>query len=182
MSETSTHIQNPKYSWGVLNQNRYNRLFSEGPTIRPSRTGSLLEVELLPCDRIFQATLNLALAIVYLRTSSGTPNDHETAQEAFFDRAERLLTPDLMQLESLQLVQALVLKATYLREADMSNRSWIAVGVAIRTAQAIGLYVENNKGSQAEREQRRRVWYACVIMDRYLSPPFLDSSYVRIER
>ncbi|EEA22116.1 C6 transcription factor, putative [Talaromyces marneffei ATCC 18224] len=171
------HSMNPIFHEQIF-MKRYNRLFSEGPTIRPSRTGSLLEVELLPCDRIFQATLNLALAIVYLRTSSGTPNDHETAQEAFFDRAERLLTPDLMQLESLQLVQALVLKATYLREADMSNRSWIAVGVAIRTAQAIGLYVENNKGSQAEREQRRRVWYACVIMDRtqsmtYGRPPMI---------
>jgi hypothetical protein len=139
-------------------------------------------MELLPSDRIFQATLNLVLAIVYLRANSPTSNDHNTTQETFFDRAERLLNPDLMQLESLQLVQALVLKAAYLREADMSNRSWIAVGIAIRTAQAIGLYVESNKGSQAEREQRRRVWYACVTMDRYLSISFPDSLYVQMER
>jgi Fungal specific transcription factor domain len=71
-----------------------------------------------------------------------------------------------MQLESVPLVQALVLKAMYLREADMSNRSWVAVGVAIRTAQAVGLYTESGSGSQIEREERRRLWCNCVIMDR----------------
>ncbi|EED12345.1 conserved hypothetical protein [Talaromyces stipitatus ATCC 10500] len=129
------HVMNPVFHEQTFMR---RRLLNEGPITRPSRTGSLVDVSLLPADRIFQATLNLILAIVCLRTNLGTSSEHRTTQETFFHRAERLLSPDIMQWESLQLVQALVLKAAYLREADMSNQSWIAVGVAIRTAQAIG--------------------------------------------
>lgn len=95
----------------------------------------------------------------------------------FYGRAERLLTPDLLELESLELVQALVLKAAYLREADMTNRSWIAAGTAIRAAQAAGLYNEYAGNSQADREERRRLWYSCVLMDRYVVFTIIPRSF-----
>lgn len=149
--------------------NRYHRLWTEEPAAKQPQkatTGSLVNLDISQSDQIFQATLNLILAIVYQRASSLAIGDHETAQETFFNRAERLLNADLMDFESLQLVQALVLKAMYTREAGMTNRSWIAVGTAIRVAQAVGLYAEIANGSQAAREERRRVWYTCVMMDR----------------
>jgi hypothetical protein len=151
------------------NLNRYHRFWTEGqttPQLQKSRRRSLVDFHISQEDQIFYATLNLILAIVHQRADPRNTSSYETAQETFFNRAERLLSPDLIEVESLRLVQALVLKATYVREADMTNRSWIAVGKAVRVAQAAGLYAETTKGSQAAREERKRVWYNCITMDR----------------
>lgn len=128
-------------------------------------------------ERIIFATINLVLALVHQRTLSGQPTYNPTTKDEFYGRADRLLTTDLLELESLELVQALVLKAAYLREADMTNRSWIAAGTAIRAAQAAGLYNEYAGGSQAEREERRRLWYSCVLMDRYVFFTIIPRSF-----
>lgn len=71
-----------------------------------------------------------------------------------------------MEAASVQLVQALVLKSMYLRHTGMTIRSWVSVGTAIRVAQAVGLQHEPMRESQAVREERKRIWYACVLMDR----------------
>lgn len=117
-------------------------------------------------DKVFFATINLILALVQQRTPAETRKSAPSSEEVFYSRADRLLTPDLLELESIDLVQALVLKAAYLRESDMTYRSWIAAGTAIRSAQALGLYMDNSGASQVEKEERRRLWYSCVLMDR----------------
>jgi hypothetical protein len=39
--------------------------------------------------------------------------------------------------------------------------------MGIRVAQGLGLHIEPSEGNLVERELRRRVWWGCVLMDRY---------------
>ncbi|KAF3407092.1 hypothetical protein DPV78_000999 [Talaromyces pinophilus] len=162
------HPQSPVFHEQTF-MKRYDRFWHEGLASSQGYNGKSTGSLISSSERIIFATINLVLALVHQRTLSGQPTYIPTTKDAFYGRADRLLTPDLLELESLELVQALVLKAAYLREADMTNRSWIAAGTAIRAAQAAGLYNEYAGGSQAEREERRRLWYSCVLMDRVQS-------------
>lgn len=67
---------------------------------------------------------------------------------------------------SLQLIQALILNAQYLQSTDMVNKCWTTVGQAIRVAQGIGVQVNRPSESQVEREERKRTWWCCLLMDR----------------
>lgn len=73
---------------------------------------------------------------------------------------------------SIQLVQALILTAQYLQSTDMVNKCWVTVGIAIRIAQGIGIQLDLASESQAERQERKRTWWCCVMMDRVLSMTF----------
>jgi L-cystine uptake protein TcyP (sodium:dicarboxylate symporter family) len=69
---------------------------------------------------------------------------------------------------STQLLQALILMAQYLQTLNLSNRCWVVVGMAIRVAQGFALHLDVEGESQAQREERRRTWYSCVLLDRYV--------------
>lgn len=71
-----------------------------------------------------------------------------------------------MDYGSIQVVQALMLMAQYLQTLTLSNKCWVVVGMAIRVAQGIALHLDVAGESQARREERRRTWYACVLLDR----------------
>ena len=56
-------------------------------------------------------------------------------------------------------------------------QAWLYIGMAVRMAQDLGLHKNADKWSntgktlfsQAELQERRRIWYGCVIMDKYIS-------------
>jgi hypothetical protein len=56
-------------------------------------------------------------------------------------------------------------------------QAWIYVGMAVRMAQDLGMHktaekwqrVGGNMFTSAELQERRRIWYGCVIMDKYVS-------------
>jgi hypothetical protein len=56
-------------------------------------------------------------------------------------------------------------------------QAWIYVGMAIRMAQDLGIHKSADQWTHGgtslftlvELQERRRIWYACVIMDKYVS-------------
>lgn len=59
---------------------------------------------------------------------------------------------------------------TYLEGTTSSSLAWMLYGLAVKGAYQLGLYVMNLKGIlQIDREVRRRLWYWCVMNDRYMS-------------
>lgn len=92
----------------------------------------------------------------------------DRTHEQFAQRATRLLSLDLMDYGLIQLVQALLLKSQYLQTLSMSNKCWVTVGMAIRVAQAIGLHLDIAGETQAQREERRRTWHSCELLDRFV--------------
>lgn len=56
-------------------------------------------------------------------------------------------------------------------------QAWTYIGMAVRMAQDLGLHksaekwtsVGRNLFSTAELQERRRIWYGCVVMDKYVS-------------
>jgi hypothetical protein len=74
------------------------------------------------------------------------------------------------------------------------SQAWLFLGVAIRMAQDLGLHrsvdkfhaVASHLFPTAEKEARNRVWWGCVIMDRWESNgfvlcPLTLSSQVRVD-
>lgn len=56
-------------------------------------------------------------------------------------------------------------------------QAWLYVGMAVRMAQDLGIHksadrwqhVGNSLFTHVELQERRRIWYGCVIMDKYVS-------------
>ena len=56
-------------------------------------------------------------------------------------------------------------------------QAWLYIGMAVRMAQDLGLHKNADKWSgvgkvlftDAELQERRRIWYGCVVMDKYIS-------------
>lgn len=117
--------------------------------------------------RAFFSIFNVVLALgcQHLKRTNQTQKANNNAQN-FFDRSQYLITPDSQDHGSLQLVQAHVLAAQYLQGSDKINRCSCSLGLAIRVAQGIGIQLDDPGESQVDREERRRTWWGCVLMDR----------------
>lgn len=56
-------------------------------------------------------------------------------------------------------------------------QAWLYIGMAVRMAQDLGLHRNADKWSNTGKnlfasdvlQERRRIWYGCVIMDKYVS-------------
>lgn len=66
-------------------------------------------------------------------------------------------------------VQYLLLMGQYLQGTQKSVEAWAVHGLAVKAAFQLGLH--SSEASQAfpplEREIRKRVWFGCVVLDRY---------------
>jgi hypothetical protein len=89
----------------------------------------------------------------------------------FFKRAKTLVFSGLLQAGSIELIQALLLMGQYLHGSLELNNCWTVVGLAIRTAQGLGLHLDRGEfaADVVEHEVRKRVWWGCFIIDRVLS-------------
>jgi hypothetical protein len=117
-----------------------------------------------------------ALNIIFALACQLSPNikleQRKASSEISFRRARRLLNYDLWQAGSFQLVQILLLFGQYLQSSNDPHQCWMVVGLAVRTAQSLGLHLpETSAQIRSPRRQQlaRKVWYGCVLMDTILS-------------
>ena len=120
-------------------------------------------------ERIFVATLNAIFALSTQLMESISPDQRDSASDAYFHKAQELLDLNLWDPRSLELVQCLLLMSQYLQSSNCPHQTWMVVGAAVRTAQSLGLHLPQTSAEVTdgrERELWRRVWYGCVLMDR----------------
>ena len=124
-------------------------------------------------DPLFYCLLNLVLALGCQFSTLFESSIH--SGDTFFNRAKTLLGFSIFDVGTLQVVQALLLMGSYLQSTNRPNRCWNVLGMGIRVAQGLGLHIERSSGDLVERETRRRAWWGCVLMDRYLYhwPPLI---------
>ncbi len=136
-----------------------------------------------PHDKLFYCTLNTVFALGCSFHPQINAQDRAAMSEVYFKRAKRLMTFDILEHGSIQLVQVLLLLGQYLQSTDMVGSCWNIVGLAIRIAQGIGLHLDClqsspgrdapegrvSKMSQMQVEIKKRVWGGCVLLDRYVT-------------
>ncbi|OIW23940.1 hypothetical protein CONLIGDRAFT_657486 [Coniochaeta ligniaria NRRL 30616] len=109
--------------------------------------------------------------------------------ERFFRRAKTLILSGILQTGKIELVQALLLLGHYLHGSLELNHCWTVVGLAVRTAQELGLYLDPARTTRdvVEQEIHKRVWWGCFALDRLIStklgrPPVIhDGPQIRVD-
>lgn len=123
---------------------------------------------------IFYCALNaiFALGCNFSKLPSGEKRD---LADTFCQRSLDLALGNLLDNSNLALVQALFILGQYLQSTEYPTRCWNVVGLALRVAQGIGLYVDRayTNCSLLETEIKRRTWHACLLLDVYLFTVFL---------
>jgi hypothetical protein len=123
-------------------------------------------------EPMFLCMLNIIFALSCQLSDTIKPEQREASADVFFVRARETLNFNVWQAGSVQSVQAFLLLAQYLQSTNEPHQCWIVIGLAIRTAQSLGLHLpETSEGvsSPRNRELLRKVWHGCVLMDRFLS-------------
>ncbi|KAJ5642674.1 hypothetical protein N7490_006674 [Penicillium lividum] len=99
------------------------------------------------------------------------PHPEVESYLVYFTRAWRLgINVALLSHPNLQQVQVEGLTAFYLLSVGQINRSWIILGVAIRSAVTMGLNLrsESNTIGHLSKEIRYRLWWALFMLDTVL--------------
>ncbi|KAJ5573996.1 uncharacterized protein N7459_008423 [Penicillium hispanicum] len=88
---------------------------------------------------------------------------------AFYQQAIRLL-PEIIELSSLESVQACLLFGLYALPVDASGLGYIYINLAIRLGMQNGMHRKgNNKAFSASMiETRNRVWWTAYLLERYI--------------
>ena len=123
-------------------------------------------------EPMFLCILNIIFALSCQLSDAIKPEQREPSADVFFVRARETLNFNVWQAGSIQSVQAFLLLAQYLQSTNEPHQCWIVVGLAVRTAQSLGLHLpETSEGvpSPRLRELLRKIWHGCVLMDRFLS-------------
>ncbi|KAI9595255.1 fungal-specific transcription factor domain-containing protein [Syncephalis fuscata] len=97
------------------------------------------------------------------------PGKPLTAGQVFFDRA-RVLLDDEYDRSELTTVQALIVMSFYQHGCSQSMSSWLLAGMAFRMAHDLGMHRDCERWGlegldRVEKETRRRVWWACFVVD-----------------
>ncbi|TGO41160.1 hypothetical protein BHYA_0025g00100 [Botrytis hyacinthi] len=132
-------------------------------------------------ETIFHATLNLVFALGCQYSKDIPPQRKSSFADELYRRSRRLLNFEILDALQLSLVQLFLLTGVYLQSTEHANRCWNVVGLAIRTAQGLGLNTENNshRTSQLSYEIKRRVWHCCTLLDRLLAMTFGRPTMIR---
>jgi len=125
--------------------------------------------------RTWLALLNLVMAMgsrASTETDVSTEEKYKTA-ELFYQRGYALCNGYLLRLASLDSVNLLLLMSHYLQSTRKPVQCWTTHGVAIRIAVQLGLHSTQalQRYPPLERELRKRAWYGCVLLDRYVAHP-----------
>uniref|UniRef100_A0A060T359 ARAD1A07062p n=1 Tax=Blastobotrys adeninivorans TaxID=409370 RepID=A0A060T359_BLAAD len=129
-------------------------------------------------NRLFFCILNIVFAFGCLFTSGFDTPSTESSSEVYFQRACQQLNFNIFgtkNLNSLLLLQALLMLGQYLQATDKPASCWNVVGLATRIAQELGLHREGHirlRRSLIEQQLCRRLWYGCILMDRTVSMTF----------
>jgi hypothetical protein len=124
----------------------------------------------LAAEATFHASLNIVFALGSLNSSQTVSNVKLRTAESFYRRARKILPLDALDSIGLEVVQYLLLTATYLSFTKYVNRCWNTLAVAIRVAHTLGLHrdIESSSNNQLRREMSRRVWHLCLALERFV--------------
>jgi hypothetical protein len=93
-------------------------------------------------------------------------SQRQVLSDTLSKRSLSILLVNILDNGSLGLVQALLIVAQYLQSTDLPNRCWNVVGLALRAAQGLGLYIDSPREETIlEAEVRRRTWHGCLMLD-----------------
>ncbi|KAE8317312.1 fungal-specific transcription factor domain-containing protein [Aspergillus transmontanensis] len=119
-----------------------------------------------PKSIVFQCALNLVFALG-CQFADIAPEEAEAVANSFFLRAKRFIGLDFLDINTLGVVQTLLITALFLQSSPYPSRCWHSVGNACRVAVVLGLHRSDILAtlSPLESEIRRRTWHGCVMMD-----------------
>lgn len=120
-------------------------------------------------ENIFTSTLNLVFAIGCQFSASVPAQNKVSLAEDFYQRSRKVFVYDIFDSTSVSLVQMLLVSGVYLQSTRYASRCWNVVGLAIRTAQSLGLHIDVTKyraENQLNKEMARRIWHTCFVLDK----------------
>ncbi|GAT31018.1 hypothetical protein RIB2604_03800100 [Aspergillus luchuensis] len=126
--------------------------------------------ELIMDETVLHCLLNLMFATSCVASQGATPLDRYQSSVVFFDRAQALMSYNLMDMYNTEIIQILLLTAVYLQHEKEPQKCFRIIGTAIHVAQELGLHIpETTEGmdNPKDRDLACQVWNGCVIMDRY---------------
>jgi hypothetical protein len=105
--------------------------------------------------------------------STGTSSQNFSEEDigaTFYQQAIRLL-PEIIELSSLESVQACLLFGYYALPVDTSGLGYIYINLAIRLGMQNGMHrkCKNDAFSATMVETRNRVWWTAYLLERYVS-------------
>lgn len=122
-------------------------------------------------ESIFMASLNIVFALsTQLHEGQDAAVRNDTSQD-YFQRAQGLVDVTIWDPGSIETVQYLLITSQYLQSTNSPHQTWMVVGLAVRTAQSLGLHLPETSASNSsvvEKELYRQLWHGCVLMDRYV--------------
>ncbi|KAH8892864.1 hypothetical protein GQ53DRAFT_646245 [Thozetella sp. PMI_491] len=141
--------------------------------------------------RTWLGLLNMVLAMA-THTSivpAGKVTERQMRSEAFYQRASRLCEQQVMNGASLEIgqrpapfyymfyhcsktFQYLLLVSQYMQGTSSSIQTWAMHGLAVKVAMQLGLHSTEaaRRLPPVEREIRKRTWFGCIVLDRYVIP------------
>ncbi|KAF5710880.1 c6 transcription factor [Fusarium mundagurra] len=130
--------------------------------------------------RCFHILLNAVFALGCLNDDADSAEEQAQRGELYWSRSKALLEVDfeIFNQTNLVLIQALLYMSVYLHlRLDMSGACWNLAGLAIRTAQGLGLHrscayapSKATSGSRYKMQHLQwRTWSGCIIVDRTLA-------------
>jgi hypothetical protein len=125
-------------------------------------------------ENTFICTLNVVFAFATQSHESRVVSERDASANTYFLRAWKLLSPETILWEppSLQIVECLLLMSRYLQCTNNSYQTWMAVGLAIRIAQSLGIHVPKSSESGISDDQahwQHHLWNCCVFADTYVN-------------
>ena len=107
-----------------------------------------------------------------VRSKSCEEQASKLVSNSFFKLGRYSVEPirTIIDQGSLILVQYLLLMGLYLQGTQKSVEAWAVHGLAVKAAFQLGLH--SSEAAKAftplDREIRKRTWFGCVVLDRYL--------------
>lgn len=131
--------------------------------------------------KTFPAMVHAVFAMASLFESESPEQDTQRADD-YFRLVQEIDLLDILDHEvGIELVQLGLLMGFYLQSTERFSKCWNITGLTIRMAQNMGLQLSigdaRRRGlfhlhaTQLECEMRIRVWYGCVLLDRYVFLP-----------
>ncbi|KAJ5908126.1 fungal-specific transcription factor [Penicillium taxi] len=104
------------------------------------------------------------------KTASGSKTSEEDIGATFYEQAVRLL-PEIIELSSLESVQACLLFGYYALPVDASGLGYIYINLTIRLGMQNGMHrrCKPDAFSPAMIESRNRVWWTAYLLERKIS-------------
>lgn len=117
--------------------------------------------------------LLLAIFAVAARYSDLGDEPHWARGQDYYDAAKRILFHDVGSSRLVN-VQVMLLLAYRAIGTGAMSEAWLLTGMAIKQAQDLSLHRDADKWfmptqtlSHETRQARKRVWWACIVLDRY---------------